>query len=76
MHWNGSLLDWVAAVLGYARSMTWKGKHPTVDLVETEYATGVKLTAEEMKRLEAEVIRLPSLVRFSKPSSALSRFRS
>ena len=35
--------------------------HPTVNVVETDYATGVKLTAEEMKRLEAEVIRLPSL---------------
>ena len=61
MHWNGSLLDSTEAVLGFARSMRWKGKHPTVNVVETDYATGVKLTAEEMKRLEAEVIRLPSL---------------
>jgi hypothetical protein len=61
MHWNGSLLDSVEAVLGYARSMTWKGKHPVVNLVETTYATGVKLTPEEMAALEAEVIRLPSL---------------
>ena len=38
MHWNGSLLDSTEAVLGYARSMTWKGKHPVVSLVETTYA--------------------------------------
>ena len=61
MHWNGSLLDSTEAVLGLARSMTWKGKHPTVSLVETDYATGVKLAAKEMEALEAEVIRLPSL---------------
>jgi transposase len=61
MHWNGSLLDSTEAVLGFARSMTWKGKHPVVSVVETAYATGVKLTPEEMVALEAEVIRLPSL---------------
>ncbi len=61
MHWNGSLLDSTEAVLGLARSMTWKGKHPVVSVVETAYATGVKLTPEEMLALEAEVIRLPSL---------------
>ena len=61
MHWNGSLLDSVEAVLGFARSMTWKGKHPVVSVVETPYATGVKLTPGEMVALEAEVIRLPSL---------------
>jgi transposase len=61
MHWNGSLLDSVEAVLGFARSMTWEGKHPVVSVVETAYATGVKLTPEEMRALEAEVIRLPSL---------------
>ncbi len=61
MHWNGSLLDSVEAVLGFARSMTWKGKHPVVSVVEATYATGVKLTPQEMGALEAEVIRLPSL---------------
>ena len=46
MHWNGSLLDSVEAVLGFARSMTWKGKHPVVSVVEATYATGVKLTPQ------------------------------
>jgi hypothetical protein len=61
MHWNGSLLDSVEAVVGFARSMTWKGKHPVVSVVETTYATGVRLTPEEMEALGSEVIRLPSL---------------
>ncbi len=60
-HWNGSLLDSTEAVLGFARSMTWKGKHPVVSVVETAYATGVKLTPGEMVALEAEVVRTTSL---------------
>jgi hypothetical protein len=61
MHWNGSLLDSIEAVLGFARSMTWNGKHPEVSVAETTYAKGVRLKPEEMRALEAEVIRLPSL---------------
>jgi transposase len=61
MHWNGSLLDSIEAVLGYARSMTWKGKNPRVSVVETIYNTGVRLKAGEMKALESAVKRLPTL---------------
>ena len=61
MHWNGSLLDSVQAVVGFARSMTWKGKHPVVCVVETAYTKGVKLKPEEMKALETGVKRLPGL---------------
>ena len=60
-HWNGSLLDSIEAVVGFARSMTWNGKHPVVNVVETQYSTGVSLKPEEMKALESEVVRLPSL---------------
>jgi transposase len=61
MHWDGSLLDSIEAAVGFAGSMTWVGKHPVVSVVETTYATGVRLKPEEMKALESEVIRLPSL---------------
>src|SRR3954451_8408210 len=61
MHWNGSLLDSVEAVVGFARSMTWKGKHPVVSLVETTYPKGVRLKPKEMKALESEVVRLADL---------------
>jgi transposase len=61
MHWNGSLLDSVDAAVKFAESMTWVGKHPVVSVVETTYATGVRLKPEEMEELEAKVIRLPSL---------------
>ena len=61
MHWNGSLLDSIEAVVGFAGSMTWKGKHPVVRVVETTYAKGVRLKPKEMKALESEVVRLAGL---------------
>src|SRR5229473_3553129 len=60
-HWNGALLDSVEAVIRYAASMTWKGKHPIVELVTTTYQTGVKLTKEAMEAVETHLQRLPSL---------------
>jgi transposase len=60
-HWNGSLLDSIEAVVGFAESMTWSGKHPVVRVVETTYAKGVRLKPQEMRVLESEVVRLPTL---------------
>jgi transposase len=60
-HWNGSLLDSIDAVLEYARSMTWKGAHPLVELVTTVYQTGVKLSKQAMDALETQFERLPHL---------------
>lgn len=60
-HWNGSLLDSVDAVISYARTMTWKGKHPIVELVTSIYQTGIKLAKEAMDAVETQLQRLPSL---------------
>src|SRR5262249_31324699 len=60
-HWNGTLLDSIDTVLQYARTMTWNGKHPIVELVTTTYQTGVKLTQEAMEAVEAQLQRLPAL---------------
>jgi hypothetical protein len=60
-HWNGTLLDSLDTVLQWARTMTWKGKHPIVELVTTTYHTGVKLTEAAMEAVEAQIKRLPAL---------------
>jgi hypothetical protein len=60
-HWNGSLLDSVETVLKFAASMTWKGQHPVVEVVTTDYATGVKLTKQAMQQVEAHLERLADL---------------
>ena len=57
-HWNGSLLDKVETVLNFAQTMTWKGKHPTVTLIEQTYEKGVRLKPKEMEQFEAQVQRL------------------
>jgi hypothetical protein len=60
-HWNGALLDSLEAVLGFARTMTWKGTHPGVARVTTPYQTGVTRTKEAMDRVEAQLKRLSPL---------------
>lgn len=60
-HWNGSLLDSVDTVLNFAQTMTWNGHHPTVNLVDKTYETGVRLTQKAMAELEERFERLPGL---------------
>jgi Rhodopirellula transposase DDE domain len=60
-HWNGTLLDAVEAVQRFAETMTWKGRHPAVELVTAAYQRGVTLTQEAMAAVEAELTRLPGL---------------
>lgn len=60
-HWNGAILDSVDAILHFTVSMTWKGIHPVVRLVTTNYPTGVSLTKAAMAELETRITRLPTL---------------
>lgn len=60
-HWNGALLDEVDTALNFAKTMTWKGKHPVVKLVSGVYHTGVKLTKTAMAMYEKMIVRLPGL---------------
>jgi Rhodopirellula transposase DDE domain len=60
-HWNGEILDEVATMVNFARSMTWNGKHPTVELIPQVYQKGVRLSAAAMREIEAQVERLPKL---------------
>src|SRR3954467_10771738 len=36
-HWNGTLLNSVATVVEWARTMTWRGVDPIAKLIETTY---------------------------------------
>jgi hypothetical protein len=60
-HWSGSLVDSIPTALRFARTMTWKGKHPLVELVTKSYHKGVRLTRQEMEELERQIERLPGL---------------
>jgi hypothetical protein len=64
-YWRGELLDSEAAVLGYARNMTYKGVHPVVHRCTEEYVKGVKLTQAQRKRLEKHLQRQPGLEKWA-----------
>jgi hypothetical protein len=60
-YWNGEILDEVETALRFAENMTWKGKHPHVELVPGTYRKGIRLAQSEMRPIEAQVHRLPGL---------------
>jgi hypothetical protein len=51
----------VDTIIQFAKTMTWKRKHPMVELVTTAYQTGVKLTKKAMQEVEIRLQRWPSL---------------
>lgn len=72
-HWNGSLLDSIDGVLNFAKTLTFKGKTPSVTLVEKIYFTGVKLTKKAMAEVEKQIHRLPNLKKWFVEIFALLR---
>ena len=65
MHWNGTLLDTVEKALGWAKTMTWKGRPPVVQLMRRVYHTGVRLTKAALKPFAERVRRSKTLSRWS-----------
>ena len=60
-HWNGTKLVDVHTMLEWAKSMTWKGIQPVVDLSRQVYKKGISLTKAEMKAVEVRLERNPML---------------
>ncbi len=48
-HWSGALLNSVTTTLEWAKTMTWKGSHPVVSLLETTYQKGVTIGKKTFK---------------------------
>jgi hypothetical protein len=60
-HWNGAKLVTVETMLEWAKSMTWKGMQPVVNLSKTVYQKGISLSKVAMKAIEARLERNPIL---------------
>ncbi|KPA10429.1 transposase [Candidatus Magnetomorum sp. HK-1] len=60
-HWNGEVINSVEKALGLARSMTYNGIHPNVELIEGINSSGIKLDKKEMAYYEQKIVRLPGL---------------
>jgi hypothetical protein len=60
-HWNGTKLADVDTMLGWAKSMTWKGINPIVTLSRQVYQKGVSLSKQAMQEVESRLERNPLL---------------
>lgn len=60
-HWNGEILYSIEKILGLARTMTYNGINPVVELTVESYPTGIKLDKQAMKDYENKIFRLEGL---------------
>ena len=56
-HWNGTLLNSVDTVLEWAQTMTWKGLHPIVELLDKTYEKGVRIAKKAFQKFEVRLQR-------------------
>jgi Rhodopirellula transposase DDE domain len=61
LHGNGTKLIDVEPMLEWAKSMTWKGLHPVVELSRKVYAKGISLGKRAMRAVEKRWERHPEL---------------
>jgi Rhodopirellula transposase DDE domain len=61
LHWNGTKLVDVETRVEWAKSMTWKGMHPIVELSRKVYHKAVTLSKKAMRAVEARLERHPEL---------------
>ena len=61
----GTLLNSVDTVLEWARTMTWKGVHPIIKLLDNAYETGVRLAKKAFLKFEERLQRDESLPKYS-----------
>jgi Rhodopirellula transposase DDE domain len=63
-HWNGTLLNTLETTLEWAKSMTWKGLHPVVELLETVYKKGVRIAKKVFQSIADRITRHPLLPKY------------
>jgi hypothetical protein len=74
LHWNGTKLVDVETMLAWAKSMTWKGIHPVVELSRKVYQKGIALGKKAMQAVERRLERHPELPKWDiliRPAAAL-----
>jgi len=63
-HWSATLLNSVETTVEWAKTMTWKGLHPMVELVETVYQKGVRVSKKMFKAIADRIDRCSSLPKY------------
>ncbi len=64
-HWNGTLLSSVTTVLEWIRTMTWKGTHPVVHLLDRVYDKGVRVAKKSYQPVASRLDRDSELSKYS-----------
>jgi transposase len=64
-HWNATLLNTLETTLEWAKSMTWKGLKPVVEVLETVYKKGVRIGKKVFQSTADRITRHPSLPKYS-----------
>ena len=57
-------MNCLKVVLQCALRMTWRGRHPTVKRLHGEYPDGVRVSAKEMRPIEARLQRSATLPKY------------
>ena len=63
-HWNGTKLIDAETMLEWAKSMTWKGRRPVVELSRQVYQKGISLGKAAMRAVEARLKRDTKLPKY------------
>ena len=50
-YWSGEILDNEDKVVGFAKSMSWSGKKPHVEIIQKVYKNGVKVASKIMDKI-------------------------
>ena len=64
-HWSGTLLNSRTTVLQWARTMTWNGIHPVVELLDRIYEKGVKITKKLFRPIAERLQRNQEIPKYS-----------
>jgi hypothetical protein len=62
---NGTLLNTIETALRWAGTMTWKGCHPVIKLLEGVYEKGVRLSKKTMEVYEQRLERSNNLPKWN-----------
>jgi hypothetical protein len=60
-HWNGTLLQTLDIVREWAKTMTWEGTEPTVEVSQTVYEKGIKVSKADMQQYLDQIHRSTTL---------------
>ena len=64
-HWNATLLKSLQTTLDWAKTMTWRGVHPIVHLLDRVYETGVRVPKAEFAPIAERLERSLTLPKWS-----------